>query len=167
MKQSNIALAKRSGQLSLLLATAVDVLGAKFIPADHREPAWVPAPHWGAHSKSTAMMKKVIRARKSVVNTAWGWVRERHRARRGYASIKLVLNCLFTSPSLPNPLQWKEEKRTSSGQRKPYKPNMLLTVVMQLLHPEVSLRYRWEKKVTVFTSCSEFSFNRPSILSIV
>lgn len=70
MKQSNIALAKRSGQLSQLLAIAVDVLRAKFIPADHREPAWVPVPHWGAHSKSTAMMKKVIRARKSAVNTA-------------------------------------------------------------------------------------------------
>lgn len=70
MKQSNNALAKRSGQLSLLLATAADVLEAKFIPADCREPAWVPDPHWGAHSKSTAMMKKVIRARKSVVNTA-------------------------------------------------------------------------------------------------
>lgn len=70
MKQSNIALAKRSGQLSQLLAIAVDVLRAKFIPADRREPAWVPVPHWGAHSKSTAMIKKVIRARKSAVNTA-------------------------------------------------------------------------------------------------
>ncbi len=48
MKQSNIALAKWSGQLSQLLAIAVDVLRAKFIPAERREPAWVPVPRFGS-----------------------------------------------------------------------------------------------------------------------